>query len=157
MTFKTHLDEAAFRKEISRWVKHGKTPDYPDCRPLCKEELIGGINDDRFWLKKIQPRLSNAPQRVFYGKITKESECVIVRGRFRHLPTIRHTGWVLVLVFLLLYVVLNCYQEINIVDFSKGLLITLLCSVFLIELLNLATILFFLGDEIFVIKYLKSL
>lgn len=157
MTFKTHLDEAAFRKEISRWSKPGRTPDYPKHRLFCKEELIGDINGDRFWLKRIQPRFGNTPQKVFYGRIICENDRVIVKGRFRHAPRIRHINLTLFLIALVLYIFFKSYQVINFADFCKGLLIMLLCSALFYEMFNLFSILFYLCNEIFVIKYLKSL
>lgn len=157
MTFKTHLDETAFRKEISRWSKSGKTPDYPTRAICCRDELIGGVDGNRFWLKKIRPQFGNTPQKVFYGKIICENDRVIVKGRFRHVPRIRHINLTLFLIALVLYIFFKSYQAINFADFCEGLLIMLLCSALLYEFFNLTSILFHIMEEIFVIKYLKSL
>ena len=157
MTFKTHLDEAAFREEISRWSKPGKTPDYPTKMICCKDELIGGINGSRFWLKKIRPQLGNTPQRVFYGKIIRENDCVIVRGRFRYVQMIRYACLSLFLIALGLYIALKSNQAMNFTDFCKGLFTMLFWSALLFEFFNVVNILTYIREEIFVIKYLKSL
>lgn len=122
MTFKTHLDEAAFRREISRWAKPGRTPYYPT-HIICREdELIGGVNGNRFWLKKIRPQLVIGSQRVFYGKITSADDGVIVKGRFRYDLMTRLTTWAFFLIILGIYIALEYSQPVDTVISSGALL-----------------------------------
>jgi hypothetical protein len=63
-------------------VAYKRNPSYRTPSLLLKDEIIGNVNGEVFWLQKTKPRLFNGFTRVFKGNLVCENGKTKIAGKF---------------------------------------------------------------------------
>lgn len=68
----------------SRITVYKKNPTIYTINFFLKEEFIGNVEHDFFWIQKARPRYYNGPKRAFFGKIERvDDNTTKITGKFK--------------------------------------------------------------------------
>ncbi len=113
---------------------------------LKKDEIIGSVNDNKFWLRKTKPSVYYGLFRIFSGKITSKEGKTYINGKFQF-------PWVVKIIDIILLAALVAILITPGTVYVKPLLMTII----IIIGYHYVNILIYKKDEMAVVEFLKEL